>query len=236
MVSRNGRAVAARPVAPTLNELVLFESATHGTFRHASDNSSTFSRMTDVQLQILRSKFPGIGEATLKRNASLLLAPSEPLPVKIGIAVAPEPHSLPKPVKTKAKGKGKTRVVRTRNAATLTESGYWGFVRSTLRRAFRFWKPAVIALKRTQVPMAGPRGRKWGYVCAGCSKIYLRKQVQIDHKEPAGALTDYAHVGDFLRRLTPENPDSYQVLCTGEGTAGCHDAKTAREREAKTQD
>jgi len=162
-----------------------------------------------------------------------VLASSEPIPTKIRIEVASEPQNAPKPLKTKGKGKGKVRVERTRNAGTLSEAGYWGYVRSSLRRAFRFWKPAVIALKRAQVPMKGPRGRKWAYLCAGCGKLYLRNQVQIDHKEPAGALTDYAHVGDFLRRLTPESPDAYQVLCTGEGTSGCHDAKTAREREAK---
>lgn len=168
----------------------------------------------------------------LRAQALRQLEPKAIAPT-IRIEVAPEPQSVAKAVKTPATGKRKARVERTRNGGTLTEAGYWGYVRSSLRRAFRFWKPAVIALKKVQVPMKGPRGRKWGYICAGCGKLYLRTQVQIDHKEPAGALTDYAHVGDFLRRLTPEAPEAYQVLCTGEGTNGCHDAKTAREREAK---
>lgn len=193
--------------------------------------------MTDVQLQILKEKFPGIGEPTLRRNAAALLGHAAPV---IHVAV-PNPTEPPpvaeKRRKSKATGLPKApkprahRVARTRNAGTLTESGYWGFVRSTLRRAFRFWKPAVKALHAVRVPMAGARGRKWGYVCAACGKVYLRTQVQIDHKEPAGALTEYAHVGDFLRRLTPEDPAAYQVLCTGDGTQRCHEAKTASDRE-----
>ena len=33
------------------------------------------------------------------------------------------------------------KVPRTRNNFTLTESAFWGFIRSTLRNASRWWKP-----------------------------------------------------------------------------------------------
>ena len=131
----------------------------------------------------------------------------------------------PKALKSKGKAPRKARVERTRNANTLTEAGYWSMVRSCLRRAFRFWKPALNALKAARVPMKGPRGRKWGYVCAGCGKVFLRKEVEIHHVEAVGTLTDYAHVGDFLRRLTPESPDAYKILCLS-----CHQTETNTQR------
>lgn len=50
--------------------------------------------MTDVQLHILRGRFPGIGDAALRRNAHLLLSsdasPSRPLPHP-----KPQPHQAP---------------------------------------------------------------------------------------------------------------------------------------------
>jgi 5-methylcytosine-specific restriction endonuclease McrA len=98
-------------------------------------------------------------------------------------------------------------------------------IRSGLRRLFRFWRPAVAALHAARFPCAGARGQKWAYLCAGCRRPFPRKQVQIDHVVPAGELTDYAHVGEFLRRLTPESPAAYQVLCKA-----CHTAKTQAEQ------
>jgi hypothetical protein len=172
----------------------------------------------------LKERFPHASPAFLRANATVLR-----------VEVAPE---LPKarkvaekalPVAPRAKKKGQ-RVARTRNGGTYTEAQFWGRLRSALRRTYRFWKPAVMALKAARIPMSGPRGRKWGFICAGCGKPYLRKQVNIDHKEPAGALTDYEHIGPFLKRLTPEDPSAYQVLCTGEGTCRCHDRKTKAER------
>lgn len=118
------------------------------------------------------------------------------------------------------------KVPRTRNHGTLTDSMFWGMVRSGLRRTFRFWKPATAALNAAKIAWPGPRGRKWGYRCAVCGGTFLRKEVQIDHKEPCGTLTDYAHVPDFLRKLTPESPESFQVLCKGK----CHQSKTNAER------
>jgi len=40
-----------------------------------------------------------------------------------------------------------------------------------------------------------------------------------------GALTDYAHVGEFVRRLTPESPDAFRVRCLT-----CHQLKTNSEK------
>jgi 5-methylcytosine-specific restriction endonuclease McrA len=172
--------------------------------------------MTREQLQ---ERFPNASDAFLKANATVLR-----------VEVAPE---LPKarkvaekafPVAPVAKKKGQ-RVVRTRNGGTWTEKEFYVRLRSALRRTFRFWKPAVMALHAARIPMKGPRGQKHGYICASCGKPHPRKSVQIDHRIPCGTLTSLEHLPGFVARLTPESPDAFQVLCET-----CHQLKTAKDK------
>lgn len=135
------------------------------------------------------------------------------------------PSDAHKPSK-RARSARKARVKRTRNGGTWTEARYWQTVRSGLRRIFRFWKPAVAALHAARVPCAGKHGQKWGYVCADCRKVFPRKRVQIDHIEPVGTLLNSSDVGEFLVKLTPEDPARFAVRCKP-----CHQAKTNKERK-----
>ena len=122
------------------------------------------------------------------------------------------------------KGK-RVLVARTRNGGAWTEAAYWGRLRSALRLTYRFWRPALAALKAARVDS----GRKARYLCADCDRLFPRKGVQIDHIEPVGALTSLEHLPDFLRRLTPESPAAFRIRCTA-----CHGAKTAGERQGRT--
>ena len=202
----------------------------------------------EAVLSRLSPKARAQAEAELARQghpdfAGKLPASDPALPVQR----APEPDMAhdpydvtggqPVPVKRKGKAKAakpakqkKERVPKTRNSGTWTEAQYWGRIRSCLRRMSLFWKPAREALQAARVACAGPRGQKWAYVCADCGKVFQRKLVHIDHIEPCGKLTDYAHIGDFLRRLLPEGKDAYAVRCLT-----CHQAKTNAEREERTE-
>ena len=111
----------------------------------------------------------------------------------------------------------KPRVARTRNGGTWTEAAYWGRLRSALRKAFQWWKPAQDALKAAKVG--------GGYLCAGCKRVYPRKQVQIDHRHPCESLTQLDHLPQFVARLTCEGADNFQTLCVS-----CHASKSAVER------
>jgi 5-methylcytosine-specific restriction endonuclease McrA len=122
----------------------------------------------------------------------------------------------------------KSRVPKTRNGGKLTEAAFWGALRSGLRRQFRFWKPATDALNASRIPLAGPRGRKWAYICAKCGKPYKRDDVQIDHVVPVGQLLSYSDLPGFVQRMTPEDPSAYQILCST-----CHQEKTNSERSAQ---
>jgi hypothetical protein len=175
--------------------------------------------VTDVQMQILRERFPGIGEPTLRANAASLLNMKDNMQ-----RVALPPSQPSKCVKTQKKApseppraKGQ-RVPRTHNSGTWTSARYWSHVRSALRMAFRWWKPGLDALKRAKVG-------KGLYLCYGCTKMFPRKGVQIDHTIPAGTLTCSQDVAGFLERLTPESPDAFRVFCKK-----CHQAKTNQDR------
>jgi hypothetical protein len=110
----------------------------------------------------------------------------------------------------------------------MTEAAFWGMLRSGLRRSFRYWRPAAAVLAASKQPFRGPRGQRFAYRCAGCGKLHKRTNVNIDHRVPCGALTSYAHLPEFVARLTAEGAESYQVLCKQ-----CHQVKTMAERVAK---
>tara|TARA_R110000772_G_scaffold268686_2_gene397454 strand:+ start:5101 stop:5496 length:396 start_codon:yes stop_codon:yes gene_type:complete len=128
----------------------------------------------------------------------------------------------------KAKTKRKL-IPRTRNAETLTESAYWGKIRSTLRSAFRYWKPMIIALNDASRPSKSKNKRlKKEYQCAVCEEWFKRADVQIDHIIPCGSLKCYTDIEPFIKNLTPEDPKAFQVLCKPD-----HQLKTNLERKLK---
>ena len=135
------------------------------------------------------------------------------------------------PVKRKGKAKAqapakskKQRVQKTRNSCTWTEAEYWQRIRSCLRKMSMFWKPAREALIAARIPCKGPRGQKWAYICSDCGKVYHRKQVHIDHIIPCGKLTSYECIGEFVRKLLPEDKAAFAVRCVT-----CHQTKTNSE-------
>lgn len=121
----------------------------------------------------------------------------------------------------------KPRVPKTRNFGNWTEARYWTFIRTTLRRAFRYWKPAQAALIAVRIPYNVGR-IKWAYLCADCGKAFRREGVEIDHVEPCGQLRSLEDVAGFILRMTPEDPAAYRIRCLK-----CHQIKTEAEKEAR---
>lgn len=121
------------------------------------------------------------------------------------------------------------RAVRTRNANTMTEAEYWGKVRSALRKAFAYWRPAQEAAKRAECgKQINPKtGRKKKvYLCAVCRRADFRETMQIDHIDPCGSLKSPSDVAVFLDRLTCEDVTMYQLL-----HKTCHQQKTNERRK-----
>ncbi len=131
---------------------------------------------------------------------------------------------------TKIKRKVKRQIVpRTRNLKTMTESEYFGKIRSSLRSCFRFWKPALKALELSSRPYTGKNSRqKKEYQCNECENWFSRRSVEIDHIEECGKLSSYEDIIIFIQRLTREEPEAYQILCKE-----CHKTKTKKYHDNK---
>ena len=63
------------------------------------------------------------------------------------------------------------------------------------------------------------------YKCNKCKKWFKSTEVQVDHIESAGTLTEYSHLPGFVKRLFCE-ADNLQVLCKP-----CHANKTIEDRK-----
>ena len=119
----------------------------------------------------------------------------------------------------------KSRVPKTRNNGTMTESAFWSFIRSALRNKSRWWKPITECKLKARRPYTGSNKRlKFEYQCNQCKNWFPDKKINVDHICPAGSLKSAQDLPDFIERLFCE-VDNLQVLCEK-----CHDRKTADER------
>lgn len=120
-------------------------------------------------------------------------------------------------------------VTKSRNNGTMTESQYWGKVRSILRKGFMYWKPMSVALEKASRPYKGSNKRqKKEYKCAKCNKWFKRTEVDIDHIIEVGSLKNSKDLAQFLENLTPEDPKRFQILCKP-----CHKQKTNDSRKSR---
>lgn len=120
------------------------------------------------------------------------------------------------------------KIVKTRNAGTMSESAFWSFIRSALRQKSRFWKPITQCKMKARRPYKGALKRqKWEYQCNHCKKWFPDKAVNVDHIIPAGSLNSAKDLPGFVERLFIEI-DGLQVLCSS-----CHNVKTQKEKNGK---
>jgi len=119
-----------------------------------------------------------------------------------------------------------SRVPKTRNSGTMTESAFWSFIRSALRQKSRWWKPITECKMKARRPYKGPNKRqKFEYLCNSCKTWFPDKQINVDHIVGAGSLNCGQDLPGFVDRLFCEQ-DNLQVLCTT-----CHDHKTKLEKK-----
>jgi 5-methylcytosine-specific restriction endonuclease McrA len=119
-----------------------------------------------------------------------------------------------------------SRVPKTRNSGTMTESAFWSFIRSALRQKSRWWKPITECKMKARRVYKGPNKRqKFEYLCNSCKAWFPEKQINVDHIVGAGSLNCGQDLPGFVDRLFCEQ-DNLQVLCTT-----CHDHKTKLEKK-----
>lgn len=121
------------------------------------------------------------------------------------------------------------KIEKTRNGNTWTESQYFSAIRSALRLKFRYYKPMQEALNRASRPYKGDNKRiKKEFLCSCCKKWVVRKNCEINHKIPCGSLNSYDDIVPFIKRLTCEDVNSYEILCKE-----CHLKITNEERKTR---
>jgi 5-methylcytosine-specific restriction endonuclease McrA len=119
-----------------------------------------------------------------------------------------------------------SKVIKTRNAGTMTESAFWSFIRSALRQKSRWWKPITECKMKARRPYKGPNKRqKFEYQCNTCKLWFPEKKINVDHMVPAGSLNTGQDLPGFVERLFCEQ-ENLQVLCET-----CHDKKTKLEKQ-----
>lgn len=117
---------------------------------------------------------------------------------------------------------------KVRCAGTMSESTFWSFIRSALRQKSRWWKPISVAKQKAKRDYKGTNKRqKFEYQCNKCKNYFPDKEVNVDHKIPAGSLNNANDLPGFVERLFCEE-EGLQVLCTD-----CHTIKTNLEKQAK---
>jgi hypothetical protein len=104
-----------------------------------------------------------------------------------------------------------------------TTARFFSFLRSALRSAYNRYPPKFGVLAAAKRP-AQVKRLKWEFQCASCKQWFPQKEVQVDHKEPAGKLQSFEDLPVFAKRLFV-GPAGLQVLCSG-----CHGKKTREER------
>lgn len=107
-----------------------------------------------------------------------------------------------------------------------TEARFWSFIRSALRQA---WNKSPIKRdwekKHRRKYTGSDKRTKWEYQCNNCKKWFKRKDVQVDHKIPAGTLRSLDDLKGFVKRLFFVEENDLQWLCKQ-----CHTQKTKKDK------
>lgn len=113
---------------------------------------------------------------------------------------------------------------KTRAGGRMTESAFWGRIRSALRKSWRAWPPRNDVLRAATRPVANPtRKQRVETRCNECGGWFSRDRVSVDHVVPCGHLCRET-AGEFIERMFVES-SGLQVLCDQ-----CHNEKTQEER------
>lgn len=109
-------------------------------------------------------------------------------------------------------------------SGTLTESGFFGLIRSALRRLSIRWKPRSEYLNSMRRPKVNGGRSKFEYPCESCSKWFIKASIEVDHRIACGSIKCFEDIGPFVKRLLCEK-DGFRILCKP-----CHLAHTNEER------
>jgi len=111
------------------------------------------------------------------------------------------------------------------------KAAFFNFIRGLLRKGWSTHpaKLEYIKKKRFKIDNPNPKGKVkqiWGGRCEMCGEVFPQKELQVDHIEEAGRLSDWSDLEGFARTLLGSTSDNYQILCKE-----CHSVKTMAIRQ-----
>jgi hypothetical protein len=113
----------------------------------------------------------------------------------------------------------KPKVPKTRNNGTFTESQFFSWLRSRLRRMSIYWKPIQQVRKNAQVPYVGEnKRRKFSYKCENCGGLFSAQETSVHHVTECGQLKSFEDLPGFCERLFIEADQGLILICNN-----CHD-------------
>ena len=116
------------------------------------------------------------------------------------------------------------------SSGTLTEAGFFGMIRSALRRLYIRWRPRgdyLLSVRRAKV---GGGRSKFEYECQVCYNWFIRAHIEVDHIIACGSLRSFDDIGPFVKRLLCEK-EGFRALCKG-----CHLVITNEGRKNEKSD
>jgi len=114
-----------------------------------------------------------------------------------------------------------SKVIKNRNAGTMSEAVFWQFIRNTLRRRSLAWRPISLTREKAKRKYTGPLKRqKYEYQCNVCKNWFKATEIAVDHIIPVGSLTCAADLPAYVENLFCE-AHNLQCICKT-----CHDAKS----------
>jgi hypothetical protein len=110
--------------------------------------------------------------------------------------------------------------------STMTNTAFFGFIRSALRQKSRYWYPITVCKLRAREKYGGPnKRRKWLYRCEECRQLFDIKEVAAHHIIECGSLRSFEDLAGFIQRLFC-NSDGLRLLCNK-----CHVKQHKKEKE-----
>lgn len=112
---------------------------------------------------------------------------------------------------------------------TMTNTAFFGFIRSALRQKSRYWYPITQCKLRAREKYGGPnKRRKWLYRCEDCHELFDAKEVAVHHKVECGSLRSFDDLAGFIERLFCDS-DKLVLLCDK-----CHTKHHKKEEEEES--
>lgn len=113
------------------------------------------------------------------------------------------------------------------NSGTMTESQFFGMIRSALRRLSIRWRPRNDYLNSIRRPKENGGRSKFEYPCTICKEWFIRAHIEVDHLIECGSLKSFDDIGPFVKRLLCEK-EGFRCLCKS-----CHKIITNEQRKKK---